>query len=412
MYEFNTRERLMLHLARFNNLDVNIEFGAPGDVTQDGIAAALGITRSHACTTLLRMEKAGEVLVGLSRISGSNCKVKKKIYVLSEHGKEVLNSLLDNLEASGIPRSELTLQHPVNRMSADMMRDMPREERDVVGMLCLLRRNVKRQKLDLRGIYGLPFDSRGNLAIRPDARDRFLMTATEEDLLRWHSAAADVYQSNWEDLPERLHHLLNSGRLREAVKLATEYRFAIADSWDAGIMGTMRALCERTGDEELSLITALLALRVGAVTDARAAMRTAGESDRAKAMQAEALLAEGKTNEALDVALDCYSEDRYTSLTLGKCMNAAGRYEEALIYLRMSRRRMMESGCLFRLDEVIEQEAIADKALGRNERASALEEAARATRKGGSDHNRGRTLDGFRERCCSSGCRGRRCTAP
>ncbi|MBR3409518.1 MAG: hypothetical protein IKG94_01915 [Candidatus Methanomethylophilaceae archaeon] len=395
MYEFNTRERMMLHLARFSNLDVNMEFGAPTDITQDGIAAALGITRSHACTTLLRMEKAGDVLTGLARVSGCNCKVKKKIYVLSEHGKTVINGILDDLEASGIPRSELALQHPVNRMSTDMMRDMPSEEREIVGMLCVLRRNVKRQKLDLHGMYGLPFDSKGNLNIRLDARERFLATATEEDLVRWHSAAADVYQSNWEDLPERLYHLLRSGRLREAVKLATEYRFAIADSWDAGMMDTMCSLCEKTGDKRLSLITALLSLRLDSVDNAKAVMETAGDSDRAKAMKAEILLAEGKTDEALDVALECYSEDRYTSLALGKCMNAAGRHEEALVYLRMSRRRMMDSGCLFRLDEVIEQEAKADKALGRNERASMLEEAAKATRKDGSDQNRSRTQGWF-----------------
>ncbi len=391
MYDFNTRQRVMLHLARFSNLDVNMEFGAPSDITQDGVAAALGITRSHACTTLLRMEKAGEVLTGLSRVSNSNCKVKKKIYVLSEHGKEVMTGFLDDLEASGIPRSELALQHPMNRMSADMMRDMTPEERDTIGMLCVLRRSVKRQSLDLQRVYGMPFDSRGDLAIRPDARDRFLRTSKEGDMERWHSAAADLYQSNWEDLPERLHHLLNSGRLREALKLATEYRFAIADSWDAGMMETMRGLCEKTGDEELSLITALLALRVGSVESAKAVMETAGNGDRAKAMRAEILLAEGRTDEALDLALDCYSEDRYTSLTLGKCMNAAGRAEEALVYLRMSRRRMMDSGCLFRLDEVIQEEAKADKALGRNERASALEEAAKATKKDGSDQNRGRT---------------------
>ncbi|MBR4225275.1 MAG: hypothetical protein IKR86_00480 [Candidatus Methanomethylophilaceae archaeon] len=412
MYEFSTRERMMLHLSRFSNLDVNMEFGAPADITQDGAAAALGITRSHACTTLLRMEKAGEVLTGLSRVSGSNCKVKKKIYVLSEHGKEVLSGLLDSLEATGVPRSELTLQSPVNRMSADMMRAMPREERDVVGMLCVLRGKVERQRIDLRGFYGMPFDGRGNLCIRKDARERFLQTADEDDLARWHSAAADIYQSSWEDLPERLYHLLRSNRLREALKLASDHRFAIADSRNAGIAETVRALCERTGDERLSLIAALLSLRVGDVPGAESALRTAGDGDRAKAMRAEVLLAEGRTEEALETALGCYSEDVCTSLALGKCMLAAGRAEEALVYLRMSRRRMMESGCLFRLDEVMEQEAMADKALGRCERADALEEAARATRKSGSDRRRGRTRGCFRERCCSSGCLCRRCRVP
>ena len=383
MYEFNTRQHIMLHLARFSNLDVNMEYGAPEDITQDGIAAALGITRSHACTTLIRMEKAGEVLTGLSRVSRSSCKVKKKIYLLSEHGTEVMNAFLDGLESSGVPRSELALHHPFNRMSADMMRAMPPEERDVAGMLCVLRRPAKRQALGIRGMYGMPFDGKGNLSLRPDARERFLGTAKEGEMERWHSAAADVYQSSWEDLPERLYHLLHSGRHREAAKLASEYRFAIADSQDAGIMETMLGLCEKSGDEELSLATALLALRMGDTKSARTAMRAAGDGDRAKAMSAEVLLAEGMTDEALDVALSCYSEDSGSSLALGKCMLAAGRPEEALVYLRMSRRRMMESGCLFRLDEVMEQEALADKALGRSERASALEEAARAVKKDG-----------------------------
>ncbi len=390
MYDFNTHQRMLLHLSRFSNLDVSMDYGAPTEITQDGAAAALGITRSHACTTLLRMEKAREVLVGLSRVSGSNCKVKKKIYVLSEHGKEVLKRTLDELEASGVPRSELELSSPVNRMSSDMMREMAPEDRAAIGMLCVLRRNRMRQELDLKCGYGMPFDGKGNLSIRADARERFLSTATEKELKSWNSAAADQYQGTPEDLPERLHHLIRARRLREALKLARENRFPIADSMDAGVLDSMRELCESTGDRDASLTATLLALRLGDTATAEAVMAFAGDGDEAKAMRAEVLLAEGRTEEALETALDCYSSDGFTSLALGKCMNAAGRPEEALVYLRMSRRRMMESGCLFRLDEVMEQEAAADRAIGRDERAAALERAAESVRRNGPDRRRGR----------------------
>ena len=103
----------------------------------------------------------------------------------------------------------------------------------------------------------------------------------------------------------------------------------------------------------------------------------------------EILLAEGDSRGALDMALRSYTGDAMSALALGKAMNAAGRHEEALVYLTACRRRMVESGSLFRMDEEMEAEAEADEALGRRERASALRKAAEAARR-----------LGFKGRCC------------
>jgi tetratricopeptide (TPR) repeat protein len=264
-------------------------------------------------------------------------------------------------------------------MSADSMRAMDQETRRTIGMLCVLRRRLNRAETGVDGA-GFPFDSKGNLSMNPESRERFLGTAEKEETESWHSAAADLYSGNWEDLPERLRHLALAGRNREALKLASKYRFKIADSGSADLLETVRILLGTAEDTELSMCAALLAVRLGNTGAAWEILGNAEENDRTEAMKAETLLAEGKTEEALGTALNCYSTDCDTPLTLGKCMNAAGRHSEALVYIRAARRRMMESGCLFRLEEAAEEEAAANRALGRPERAGALEMSAEASK--------------------------------
>ena len=379
MYDFTIHQKMLLHLSKFGYLDIGMEYGAPEDITQDGTAAALGITRSHACTVLIRMKKMGEVKEGLARVKGSRSRVKRKIYLLTESGQKILDKLLDELEASGIPRSELVLRQSIDRMSAESMCMMTPEDRRTMGMLCVLRRKLSRQETGVDGA-GFPFDSKGCLSINPESKERFLGTAKEGEMEQWHSAAADLYSGDWEDLPERLRHLTLSGRNREALRLAYEHRFEIADSKSGDILDSMLILIRSTGDCELSLYAALLAVRLGDAALAWEALKTADTSDRSEAMRAETLLAEGKTEEALAKALNCYSTDCDTPLTLGKCMNSVGRHAEALVYLRIARRRMMDAGCLFRLGETSEEEAIANRALGRPERAGALEMSAEASK--------------------------------
>ncbi|MBP5203129.1 MAG: hypothetical protein J6Z16_00565 [Candidatus Methanomethylophilaceae archaeon] len=376
MYDFSVRQLISLHLAKFGYLDPGIEFGAPIEITQDGVAAAAGITRAHACTVLLRMEKSGEVTIGLSRIKGSNCRVRRKVYFLTTLGKERVDRLLSDLEASGVPASELSTPPTVNRMSTDMMRGLSQKDRDTMGMLCVLRHNVARGDLE-SDPPGLLYDGKGALVLKDEVRRRFLETGSEEERRRWHSLAADMCLDDDALVSERLHHLRMAGRRKEAARLAVGNVRRLTGDGDA--MDDLIDLCREIDDEGLRTMAATLALRSGDMRRAREALESGG--GQFGPVMSEVLLAEGDSKGALDMALRSYSGDAMSALALGKAMNAAGRHEEALVYLTTSRRRMMESGSLFRMDEEMEAEAEADEALGRKERASALRKAAEAARR-------------------------------
>ena len=91
---------------------------------------------------------------------------------------------------------------------------------------------------------------------------------------------------------------------------------------------------------------------------------------------AEILLCEGRPAEALEKALDVYRGDVPTALALGKCMATNGRHSEAVVYLRRCRNCMTETGCLFRLEEVLRWEGESYLALGRRDLAAKLLGAA------------------------------------
>ena len=377
MYDFSVRQLICLHLAKYSHLDPGMEFGAPMEITQDGVAAAAGITRAHACTVLLRLEKNGEVAIGLSRIKGSNCRVKRKVYFLTALGRERTERLLSDLRASGVPDSELSTPPTVSRMSSDMRRGLPPEDRDAVGMLCVLRHAAARKDLD-HVPHGLMFDGKGLLVLKEEAKRRFVETGSEEDLRRWHSLAADLCIGKDDLIAERLHHLRAAGRRREASKLVLGNIRRLEE--DPGSLDDLIGLCRETDDPELFPVTAAIALRAGEPEKARLALGTRDAKAHGATMS-EILLAEGDSGKALDLALENYSGDAMGALALGKAMAAAGRHEEALTYLTASRRRMVDSGNLFRMDEVLEAESESNRALGRNERADALMKAAEASRR-------------------------------
>ncbi|MBO4568866.1 MAG: hypothetical protein J5674_02670, partial [Candidatus Methanomethylophilaceae archaeon] len=243
--------------------------------------------------------------------------------------------------------------------------------------LCVLRHTVLRTELD-RIPTGLLFDGKGCLMLKEDAKSRFLGTGNEEDLKRWHSLAADFCLGKEGLVAERLHHLRMAGRRREASRLALGNVRSLEEDPDA--MEDLIDLCRGTEDSDLLPIVATLALRTGDLKKAREALGPHG-TERHGAIMSEILLAEGDTEKALDLALKSYTGDSMSALALGKAMNAAGRYEEALTYLTASRRRMVASGNLFRMDEVMEAEAEANRALGRDERADALKKAAEASKR-------------------------------
>ncbi len=76
-------ERILFHLQQYTRYLES--YDVPIDISQDGIAAALRISRAHAALELKKLKNAGEVKERLSHIKRG--RTKRKVYFLTPAGE-------------------------------------------------------------------------------------------------------------------------------------------------------------------------------------------------------------------------------------------------------------------------------------------------------------------------------------
>ena len=81
---------------------------APATLTQAGISAAVHVQRKHIPRTLKRMEKNGLLNVAQRHIPGG--KQRKRVYTLTESGREQADALAQNILAKGVKKGDSTVQ--------------------------------------------------------------------------------------------------------------------------------------------------------------------------------------------------------------------------------------------------------------------------------------------------------------
>ena len=85
--------RLLFHLKQFNS--EKYTFDGPVELTQDGIAQALGISRAHASITIKRANDKGWIETRLLHIDGHKRRVRA--YVLNPTGYLAVKELGVNI---------------------------------------------------------------------------------------------------------------------------------------------------------------------------------------------------------------------------------------------------------------------------------------------------------------------------
>ena len=379
MDKMTLARRVLLHLHRYMHIDLTSQYEAPFEITQDGIGAAVGISRSHASLVLGRLERDGMVESVQATVSaGPTCTSVRKVYRITPKGLEGYGEAVRAAAEEGLD-PELLVPRNINHCRTDAFDALARPERDVLGSLFLIAGPVdactlpqgRRQPL-------VPLDSRGRVAIRDETRRRYTARASPEELRRWSSLAADWCAENGRPAGERIRHLAAAGRMREAARLAMDNAYAVMDGADRAVTDALDAVDEACRDGRLSAVVAFCYVRLGDPARARAAAARMDGSDPclSGALEAEILLAEGKKAMALHEALECYCGDTATALALGKSMAENGRHSEAVVFLRRGRNSMRETGCLFRLDEALRWESESYMVLGKTELASKLMEIA------------------------------------
>ena len=160
MHEVNLHERVLIHLRKYHGISITEEKIAPYELTQDGVAMALGISRNHTSVILSRMVQNGDVTFVISRIRHSESGMRRKAYSLTQQGVERYEAMVGRLEDEGIGVEDLLLPNNVNYFSGEMLDSIPKQDMDIIGMVAVIRQQVTREELNLPQICNSPLSLR------------------------------------------------------------------------------------------------------------------------------------------------------------------------------------------------------------------------------------------------------------
>ncbi|QLH75204.1 MAG: hypothetical protein HPY73_06950 [Methanomassiliicoccales archaeon] len=225
-------ERIILHLAQYSKyID---SFDAPPEVSQDGIAEAIRISRAHAAIELKKLKEHGDVFEKMSHIKKGP--TKRKVYYLTEAGEKRAKNLKDYIQGQGIEIAPLL---DLKKCKGPELWESTAEEfRPVLGMASVYRKKFRRCWLPETTISLFPEDKIGRVEL-PEQLRKAIQAMLDADALReYHSAAADHWLEEG-DYRERLYHLLRSGRIKEAEMLVASRSTILLENKDPDLLSLL-----------------------------------------------------------------------------------------------------------------------------------------------------------------------------
>lgn len=229
-------QRVVMHLDRFKTLDTGDVYNIPWDLTQDGIAAALRISRAHASIELKKLKDAGKVDEKLSHVK--NGKVKRKTYFLTPLGLSNVSAIVEFANKERIDIASLLdmkRQDPVI-----LLEELSKEDRFALGCACAFGGPVPVSVLPPTKNLTIPSDVNGNTVISDRLRENILNTVDDDERAQWHGFAANYWLDRkikrsddyYECIHELLYHYIESGRNFDACKLVSGELYYFINSID------------------------------------------------------------------------------------------------------------------------------------------------------------------------------------
>ncbi len=327
-------ERIILHLARYSKYQE--DYDVPLDVSQDGIASALRISRAHAAIELKKLKETNDVSERLAHIrKGKN---RRKVYFLTMRGKEKAEQIQEYAEKEGIDVEPLL---DLRRCSGkDLLDTLDPESRGALAKACTFRRPFRREGLPETNASILQRGENGLVEMPSDLRREVLELLDEFETKRSHSFAADYWLREG-DYRERLYHLLASGREQEAHMLISSRGNELLNQADEDLFTICQDLtepCDRYRSAvyrflvELCLITEHQSECLEMISSLR---ESEGPADQEFASVAEGrlLLQQNEAEAALDilekVKEHLNNDDIRLECEISRALMACSRYGEA-----------------------------------------------------------------------------------
>lgn len=243
--DVTVKQRILLHLSRFPGYGPEEDYTVPFDLTQDGIASVVGITRAHASIDLKKLVETDHIVAWQAHIKGS--RTKRFVYAIQPKGALEAASIKETVEKAGMTVEALL---DMKRCDPDTKwRSLSPADRETFGKACVLRTPVPRKDLPPTSTGVVPTDYGGMIQISRGTADMFLSRADAVSLRRWHCWAADYWLDRREHA-ERLFHLIKAGRNLEANWLAVRMKSDILFSPNEDLLHSLSLIVPEDGLEK------------------------------------------------------------------------------------------------------------------------------------------------------------------
>jgi len=379
------RERALLHLNRFLNVGPSELFNVPFDLTQDGIASVLGISRAHASLELKKLEESGKVDNWQAHIKGSG--TKRKVYYLLPDGIAEAELLKKRFEASGIVIDALL---DMKRCEPGLMwENLNENDKETFGLACAFRVPIERKTLPDTSSGVIPANFFGMTCINEDSRKKFLSISDPMKVKEWNSQAADWWIDRKIDgqLRERLYHLTEAGRHVEACKLILKMSDEYLDDPDDDLLSIVKKLnVPPKFARSIYNIRARIALDCGDTADAIvcADILAGISTDDADIIRAEAFMLSGELQKGFDLATAMFGKapSARAALIAAKCLFLMKKYDEASAFIDSSSKALTDDRDATGIGDLLLLKAGIAYAKGKTDDAlSYLSKAKKAARK-------------------------------
>lgn len=349
------RERILLHLNRFPGYGPDEIYNIPFDLTQDGIASVMGISRAHTSLEMKKLKEAGKADEWLAHIKSAGA--KRKAYYLLPDGISEAEQLKKRFADKGLQVDSLL---DMKRCDPNAMWDnLSDADKETFGLACTFRVPIPRKSIPDTSTGVIPSDYDGYITISEIVAKKYLALGDAEKRKSWHSRAADWWVDNGDDLQERLYHLSCAGRNSDACRLLIKNAYQFIDNANEDLLAILKDM--QDVPKYVKSIYGIRAKVAVLCQDADYALFCAGKldefesSDDAVLIRAEVKILKGDFAGAYADAAGIFDrkESGKAALVAAKALLASGDRDGAAKFLDNAGKKLAEYNDASYMDELL-----------------------------------------------------------
>ena len=386
MTSLSVKQKALVFLYKYRSYDRNDIYNTPWELTQDGVAGAVGVSRAHASIVLNQLKEEGNVEEKITHIR--NGKTKRKSYFITPSGMEEGEMIIDLANKEKI---DITYLLDSKKGSYNINIDgLSEGDRFAFGCACAFDMPVDQSILPPVTGVTLPTDMNGKVSIDEGLRKKFLESVSDEERASFHGYAANYWFDKklkkaddfYECIHELLYHYVESGRNRDACKLISSEVYYFINSIDDELHDTVKKVgpVEKYGKDVL-MLSIDICLEYGEMDEADALIKKLSEvnSDCASTYRFDYEMRQGNRDAARAAIADIWQSYPMAGIRWASLLRDEGKYEEARRTLDSIKGAMYDMELAnFQIEKYVELARI-DSAEGRYEDAYQRLSKARAS---------------------------------